>query len=242
MIPEIPHSVIFFIWQEKLFNWHLMSFELLWWCRSWRRRRRRSRWRSGPSKVKVRNVYFLKISLFQIHLVNISIIWRYKPGRKVDKNTKWRENSCSAWYSEGSSLPFTALWFSGIGKAAPPAGSQLRLQQLLGLLHVAQHWDQSREHGECAVWGPWRQRASATVPLTEFEVTGFVGVHPVGVAAVDVGPHGHRGVWKERDVSVHQQQAVRMQRSVEAFTSQVPLNASGKENLIERVLNWVSLL
>lgn len=54
---------------------------------------------------------------------------------------------------------------------------------------------------------------NTAVRLTEFDVTGFVSVHPVGVAAVDVGPHRHGGVWKNHDVSAEQQQAVWAQRS-----------------------------
>lgn len=169
----------------------------------------------------VTNVYFLKISLFQIHLVKISIIWRYKSGRLVNKNTKWRENICSAWYSERQKWRFflsfvhssLLSWSSGSRSAEPPAGSQLRLQQLLGLLHAAHHCDQPREQGQCPVWCPWRQHGCLTVSLTEFEVTGFVSVHPVGVAAVDVSPHGHGGVWKDHHVSVYEQQAVWMQWS-----------------------------
>ncbi len=76
--------------------------------------------------------------------------------------------------------------------------SQLRLEELLGLLHVARHWERGRktftEMSLCLTNTLMDLTKSHSVLLTDFEVTWFVRIHAVGVAAVDVSPHCHWGV------------------------------------------------
>lgn len=48
-----------------------------------------------------------------------------------------------------------------------------------------------------SVFHCWQRLNLLTVTLTEFEVSRFIGIHAVGIATIDVGPHRHCGVCKD---------------------------------------------